>query len=60
MSVLKFSQMVHELRPGDNLIARINDPDVVVNLEQFLSSQPDLHFGMSRTDADYCIRVTKR
>ena len=59
VSVLKFSQIVHELRSGEELIARLDDPDVVANLKQFLHNQQDLHFAVSHTDADYSIRVTK-
>jgi TusA-related sulfurtransferase len=60
VNVLKFYQVVHKLQTGDKIIARINDAAVVGNLQQFFSSQPDLHFEVSHTDTDYRIRVTKR
>lgn len=59
-SVLKFSQIVTRLRAGDKLIARLDDPDVAASLQLFLSNQQDLHFAVSHTDADYCIRVIRR
>jgi hypothetical protein len=47
------------MQPGDDMIATINDADVVGNLQQILSSQSELRFDVSQTNADYRIRVTK-
>ena len=59
VSVLKFNQVVHDMQPGDDMIATMIDADVVGNLQQLLGCQPELRFEVSRTDADYCIRVIK-
>jgi TusA-related sulfurtransferase len=59
VNVLKFNQAVYEMQPGDDMIATINDADVVGNLQQILSSQSELRFDVSQTNADYRIRVTK-
>lgn len=59
VNVLKFYQAVYEMKPGDDMIATINDADVVANLQQILSSQSELRFDVSQTNTDYRIRVTK-
>ena len=59
VSILKFNQVVHNLRPGDNMIARTSDTNLLGNLRQLLGSRPDLHFDVSHSDTDYRIRVTK-
>ena len=59
VSILKFNQVVHNLRPGDNMITRTSDADVLGNLRQLLGSRPDLHFDVSLSDTGYRIRVTK-
>jgi len=59
VNVLKFNQTVNDLQPGDDIIATINDADVVGNLQQLLSSQSELRFDVSQTNTDYRIRVTK-
>ena len=38
VSVLKFSQVVENLRPGDNMVARTRDADVLANLQLLLGS----------------------
>lgn len=60
VNVLKFSQVVDNLRPGDNMIARTIDADVLANLQMLLGSRPDLHFYVSHSDTAYRIRVTKK
>jgi TusA-related sulfurtransferase len=59
VNVLKFNQVVSDMQPGDEMMATIKDADVVGNLQQLLCSQPELRFDVSRTEVDYCIRVTK-
>jgi TusA-related sulfurtransferase len=59
VNVLKFNQAVYEMQPGDDMIATVNDADVVGNLRQLLSSQSELRFAVFQTDADYRIEITK-
>ena len=59
LNVLKFNQAVHELRRGDDMIDRIDDADVVGNLQQLLSNQRELRFDVVHTSTDYRIRVIK-
>jgi TusA-related sulfurtransferase len=60
VNILKFNQAVYDMRPGDDMIATINDADVVGNLQQLLSSQAEVVFDVFQTNTDYRIRVTKR
>ena len=60
VNVLKFNQAVYDMQPGDDMLATLNDLDVVGNLQQLLSSQAEVYFDVFQTNTDYRIRVTKR
>lgn len=60
VNVLKFNQAVYDMQPGDDMLATINDANVVGNLQQLLSSQTEVDFDVFQTKIDYRIRVTKR
>ncbi len=60
VNVLKFNQAVYDMQPGDDLLATVNDADVVGNLQQLLSSQAEVDFDVFQTNSDYRIRITKR
>jgi hypothetical protein len=59
ISILKFNQAVSELKPGDDMIAFINDADVIANLLQLLRHQPGVGFTVSFAGSDFCIEVKK-
>lgn len=48
------------MQPGDDMLATVNDADVVGNLQQLLRSQAEVDFDVFQTNTDYRIRVTKR
>lgn len=59
VNVLKFNQAVYNMQPGDDMLAMVNDSDVVGNLQQLLSSQVEVDFDVFQTNTDYRIQVTK-
>lgn len=60
INVLKFNQAIRTIEQGDAMIATIDDADVVDNLQQLLSSLPELDYEVSKRDARYRIRVSRR
>ncbi len=60
INVLKFSQAVHDLQPGDDMTASITDDDVVGNLRQLLRSQANVRYDVTRSKNDsHIIHVTR-
>jgi TusA-related sulfurtransferase len=60
VNVLKFNQAVYDMQPGDDLLATVDDANVVGNLQQLLGSQAEVNFDVLKTNSDYRIRITKR
>ena len=60
VNVLKFNQAVYDMQSGDDMLATVNDSDVVGNLQQLLNSQAEVDYDVFQTHTDYRIRVTKR
>jgi TusA-related sulfurtransferase len=60
VNLLKFNQAVYDMQPGDDMLATVNDSNVVGNLRQLLSSQAEVVFDVFQTNSDYRIRITKR
>jgi hypothetical protein len=60
VNILTFNRVVYDMQPGDDMIASLNDVDVVGNLQQLLSNQAEVDFDVFQTNANYRIRVTKR
>jgi TusA-related sulfurtransferase len=59
LNILKFNKAVHELKPGDEMITRTDDADVVGNLQQLLNNWPGVQFDVVHMRTDYRIRVIK-
>jgi TusA-related sulfurtransferase len=60
VNLLKFNQAVYDMQPGDDMLATVNDSEVLGNLRQLLSSQAEVVFDVFQTNSDYRIRITKR
>ena len=61
INVLKFNRAVYDLQPGEEMLARVMDGDVVGNLRQLLNSQAGLHYDIEQTPAGFhLIRVARQ
>jgi hypothetical protein len=60
ISILKFNQVVSEMKPGDHMIAFLKDVDVMNNLLQLMRHQPDLGVTTSTSGNDFYIEVKRQ
>jgi TusA-related sulfurtransferase len=56
-SVLRCSEALKQLQPGEDLTLTVCDPDVVHNILLLIKSQPDLRFKQSQQSESYRIMV---
>ena len=59
LNVLKFNQLIRRIQPGEEMVATIDDADVVDNLRLLLSSLPELDHEVSKKAGRYRIRVSR-